>query len=597
MGEKRRRDMKGRAWRNHVLCAALLGAVLLGGCSTAQETEKYLISADEDYEKTGQTGDSFLLEDKKSLYEEEEQEIVVMYLAVGKGNAKEGTDHTWTEVNSYALDTYEAQGIEPYQCEALLQVGDETGPVEGEFGYGERTANATVRLRGSGASAQQQKSYRIEIKQGCGKWEDQKVIALNKHVGDPVRIKNRLAYSLMAEIPELMSARTTFVHLYVKDTTEGKDGAYRDYGLYTQVEQINGTYLKTRGLDNDGALYQAGTFDWGRHEDSIRLATDPAYDKKAFEEYLEIKGSEDHSKLIEMLEAVNRTDTDTGELIDRYFDSSNLYYWMAFHILMGNKEVLDGNYYLYSPRGTDRWYFISWDNDGILEESYELMRDPSYSRSWNGGIFTYADPVLFRRILQDDGCRAELTAAVEDLREHGLSDDEVREKIDLFSAQTQAYLYALPDQTFARVTEENYEILLGEMAEEVEENYRAYQRSLEAPWPFHILAPQSAAGGVSLQWEEAYLHGGGSVEYKVELARDFTFAEPIVSTAVQGTALTVDALPAGQYFLRVQALAGQESQDAYEYYQTEAGSRVYSTLCFYVQADGSIDIVTYSGEE
>ena len=75
---------------------------------------------------------------------------------------------------------------------------------------------------------------------------------LNKHIGDVYRFKNKLAYDLMKDIPQMMSARTQFVHLYVKDTTEGGNGTFTDYGLYTQVEQINKTYLKTHGLDNKG---------------------------------------------------------------------------------------------------------------------------------------------------------------------------------------------------------------------------------------------------------------------------------------------------------------------------------------------------------
>ena len=130
---------------------------------------------------------------------------------------------------------------------------------------------------------------------------DKKTISLNKHSGDPVRFKNKLAYSLIQEIPEMIGARTQLVHLYVKDKTEGEDGLFQDYGLYTQVEQINKTYLKNHGFDNDGALYQVGNFDWQRHEDVIMLATDANYDKDAFEQYLEVDGSEEHDTLIALL--------------------------------------------------------------------------------------------------------------------------------------------------------------------------------------------------------------------------------------------------------------------------------------------------------
>ncbi len=40
-----------------------------------------------------------------------------------------------------------------------------------------------------------------------------------------------------------MGLRTQFVHLYVKDLTDGNCAEFQDYGLYTQVEQLNKTAL------------------------------------------------------------------------------------------------------------------------------------------------------------------------------------------------------------------------------------------------------------------------------------------------------------------------------------------------------------------
>ena len=81
----------------------------------------------------------------------------------------------------------------------------------------------------------------------------------------------------------------------------------------------------------------------------------------------------------------------------------------------------------------------------------------------------------------------------------------------------------------------------------------------------------------------------------MELARDYTFSQNIFQATTTETSCQVEALPAGQYFLRVRA-QGEDGiwQDAYEYYGTEAGTTCYSTLCFYVQNDGSIAAVEYS---
>lgn len=67
---------------------------------------------------------------------------------------------------------------------------------------------------------------------------------------------------------------------------------------------------------------------------------------------------------------------------------------------------------------------------------------------------------------------------------------------------------------------------------------------------------------------------------------------------VQGRRLEVEKLPKGQYFLRVRAHTSDgQSQDAFETYWTEAGEKIYSTMCFYVRGDGSIVVSEFHEDE
>ena len=249
--------------------------------------------------------DQVHLRDKDSLYEnDDDTSVVTMYLTVSKGNSSENTDHTWEEINSYSVYDYEEMGVDRYQAAALLQIGNENGPTEGMVGYGENIPNATVQIRGQTSSRNAQKNYKIELKKNKGTWRGQRTINLNKHMTEGMRFRNKLAYDLLKGIPQLISLRTQFVHLYVKDTTDGSaDAEFEDYGLYTQVEQLNKTGLKNHGLDSNGQLYKINSFEFYRYEDVIKLQDDPSYDSAAFEKLLEIKGSTDHRKLIQMLEA------------------------------------------------------------------------------------------------------------------------------------------------------------------------------------------------------------------------------------------------------------------------------------------------------
>ncbi len=71
---------------------------------------------------------SLHLRDVGSLYSAEPEDVVTMYLTVREGNASDGTNHTWQEVNTYSAYYYDELGIDRYKVAALLQVGDENRP-------------------------------------------------------------------------------------------------------------------------------------------------------------------------------------------------------------------------------------------------------------------------------------------------------------------------------------------------------------------------------------------------------------------------------------------------------------------------------------
>lgn len=530
------------------------------------------------------------LTDNKSVYtQDEETSVVTMYLTVRTGNESDHTNHTWTEINTYDTYYYSEHNLDQYNCEAILQVGDDNGPIEGELGYGETTANATVQIRGQTSSRRQQKNYKIRIKDGRGEWRGQRTIALNKHIGDPSRFRNKMAYDVMKEVPQMMSARTQFVHLYVKDETEGGNGDFTDYGLYTQVEQINKTYLKTHGLDNRGHLYKINYFDWQPYED-IRLKTDAGYDVKAFEKYLEIKGNDDHTKLLETIDQVNDYSIPIQEIVEEHFDMENICYWMAFHILTGNYDVGVRNYYLYSPLNSEKWYFISWDNDSSFSRTYYRMRNYVEGQSWEQGMTQFLHISLFNRIFREKEYRDMLSQAVEDLRENYLSEEQVGAMTRQYAQTVKPYVYRQPDQSFVSLDESEYDTLIAALPGEVEENYGYYQLSLEKPWPFFVETPVLDEGKLTVQWDAAYDLDGEAITYDFMLASDYNFTEILYQE--EGLILpevSFDMLPPGQYYIRVQAR--NESgyvQDCFDYYSVDDIGKVYGTKVFLVNEDGTV---------
>ena len=73
------------------------------------------------------------------------------------------------------------------------------------------------------------------------------------------------------------------------------------------------------GLDKNGQLYKVNYFEFYRDEDVIKLADDPDYDQAKFEEKLEIKGDNDHTKLIAMLNDLNDYSVPMSEILGKYF--------------------------------------------------------------------------------------------------------------------------------------------------------------------------------------------------------------------------------------------------------------------------------------
>ena len=529
------------------------------------------------------------LRDNPELYTVyDDSGVVTMYLTVSRGNDSENTNHSWAEINHYSVYDYEAMGVPRYQVAALLQVGDENGPVAGEVGYADSVPNATVQIRGQTSSRYTQKNYKIKLKKNKGSWRGQRTIALNKHMSEGLRFRNKMAYDLIKGIDQMMGLRTQFVHLYVKDLTDSENGVFEDYGLYTQVEQLNKTALKAHGLNPEAQLYKVNFFEFYRYEDSIKLTSDPTYDQSVFEYYLEIKGNSDHTKLIQMLADLNDESQSMELILEKYFDVENIAYWMAFQLMTGNIDTQSRNMYLYSPQNSDTWYILDWDNDGMLGRTEDEIKGFSEGKSWQSGISNYWGNTLFRRALQSQSFREELEKAVQNIRAF-MNEERIETMVAHYRSIVERYIWKMPDILNLPITKDEYNLIAENIPEEIEDNYRRYNESYEYPMPFFIGTPSLQNGVLQLNWDPSYDFNAEDITYTVELARDYQFRqvlyrqEHVVLPVVQA-----EAPGAGQYFIRVRATnASGYTQDAFDYYVIDTG-KVYGVKCFYIQPDGTV---------
>lgn len=574
---------------------AMLTVLSCAGCATSSPNDnEQSQSSDssqthEQVKKSAeQSIDGAHLRDNESLYKVyDDSGVETMYLTVSRGNSSEGTDHSWSEINQYSVDDYAAMGVDRYKVNGLLQVGDEQGPVSGELGFGESAPNATVQIRGQSSSKNEQKNYKIELKSGKGKWRGQRTIALNKHMGEGLRFRNKMAYDLIKGIDQMMGLRTQFVHLYVKDETSGSD-SFDDYGLYTQVEQLNKTALQVHGLDKNGQLYKVNYFEFYRDEDVIKLADDPDYDQAKFEEKLEIKGDNDHTKLIAMLNDLNDYSVPMGEILGKYFDTENLAYWMAFQLLTGNIDTQSRNMYLYSPTNSDTFYLLDWDNDGMLMRKEYEIRQRSEGQSWENGVSNYWGNILFRRCLQTKSFRTALGKAVKDEYKY-MSADRINSMVRRYRSIVEPYVRKMPDCMHEPLTSSQYDTVANQLHSEIEQNYQTYRTGFNKPMPFYIGKPTPTNGKLKLSWDVSYDFNDEDLRYSVTVAKDYEGKDVVFTQSDLVLPEAVMDMPGeGQYFIKVSVRnASGETQDAFDYCVTD-GNKVYGTKCFYVKADGSI---------
>lgn len=320
------------------------------------------------------------MEENKSIYSEDDpQSLVYFYVTVQRGDAGSDTDHSFAEVNSVVRFVEDSHFANDVFARAIVQVGDAQGPQPGMLGYGATVSNATIRVRGNSSSVRPQKSYKLALDDEAGLWRGQSNIALNKHAFDATRLRNKLYFDLLRPVEDISSLRTQFVRLYIKDETAGET-QYTDYGLFTQAEVPTKKYLANHGLDSEGYLYKAISFNF-EMSDGLKNFDDPDFDQAAFDQILSCKGRQDNEKLIQLVEMIADKSIDINEIVVDYIDRDNYLTWLAYNILMGNNDTTVQNFYLYSPLNSQKWFFIPWDGDNCLhwqEDQVELAYQQFY---------------------------------------------------------------------------------------------------------------------------------------------------------------------------------------------------------------------------
>lgn len=500
-----------------------------------------------------------LNEDTSVYAQDDPKSVVCFYVTVEKGDQGSDTDHTFNEVNNAVRFMNDSHYINDVYARALVQVGDENGPVMGMLGYGVEKTNARIRIRGNSSSTMPQKSYKLDLDDEAGLWRGQSNIALNKSIFDVTRLKNKVYFDLLKDIPDVPSIRTQFVHLYIKDTTSGET-TFKDYGFYTQAEVPSKKYLGNHGLDKNGYLYKAISFNFEPSE-SLKNFDDPQFDQNAFDQILSCKGRQDNQKLIDLVNMINDRSIDINDIIGTYIDRDNYITWLAYNILMANIDTTMQNFYLYSPLNSEKWYFIPWDGDNSLHVNEDIMEGLDKSQgNYEHGISNYWGVILHQRFLKVEANRKELLDKVNELHET-VNAQSVQAMFDQYNSVVEPYVMSMPDINQLGHTKAERDQILQGLGQEVEDAYQAFIASLDELMPFYEYEPETAGGTTILSWEHAYSFDNEDIQYHVLVSRYPDMREPVVDQMTPDNTLNCQ-LEAGTYYMRVNAAtqSGKQAQ-------------------------------------
>lgn len=188
-----------------------------------------------------------------------------------------------------------------------------------------------------------------------------KKFSLKNNYDDKSMLREKVATDVFRNAG-LVASHTAFYTLYV-DYGEGP----QYFGLYTLVEEVDGSVLDTQFSDDDGNLYKpdgdAASFAAGTYDED-------EYVKKTNED--EADFTDVQALLTAINDGIRTTDAETWRSnLETVFDTDVFLKYLAVNTIVQNWDTygrMTHNYYLYNNSDTGKLTWIPWDNNEALQE-------------------------------------------------------------------------------------------------------------------------------------------------------------------------------------------------------------------------------------
>lgn len=488
------------------------------------------------------------LHEDKGIYEQDSN-IYDVYISVFPTKDKEGN---LLDFSAFSLHTARDHSYNPVlNCNIQILEEDKKPDVLLDLDH----KNATIRVRGNSSRGAAYKSYKVKLEEEAGTFLGQKNLNINKHASDVCKISTKLQTDLLAGVDDIASYRTYFMRLWIRDASLPKEEQkFQYHGLYTETEQPNKTYLETRSLSSNAVMYKASDFSFAQN-DALLNVDDPGYSKEAFESVLKIREGSDHGKLLEMLAAVNDRAANFDDVFHTYFDEDNYLTWLAFQMLVGNEDIINHNYILYSPQNSMKWYFIPWDFDGALRYGEYGTSAFSHEDSLKG-IQKLNASVLHSRYFRLEGSIEKIKEKMKFLLETSVSRERVETLVDSYKSVLEKTMTKTPDLDLLAMPPDKLMPYIDGIYDAMLKNYEDVCAAMLYPAPMFTAIPKRQANGsVIFSWEASYSYQGLPVTYHVKVFSDYHMKQLVFEQDdVSGTECVMkEGLEDGTYYLLVTA--------------------------------------------
>ncbi len=460
--------------------------------------------------------------DSESWYSDMVDEVLEMRVFIPTPNDFNCTDFNDTNgtLRPCSLSDVKSDTDANDDYEPMLHVRFETD----DFLAPDETMNASFEQKGKTTRKASQKSFRIKLDNSDNLYRGERTFQLNKHPYDDSRVRNKLAFDIFKTIPHITTLKTEFVYLDINDTNNTEDINATDhnlsnYGLFTHVEKVGKDFLLNRGWDKDDNLWKAQNFSFELHEELAIDSDGQPIDPEAFDSRLEIERGKDQTKLNDMLIAINSSKVDFNETFKKYFNRKNYITWLAINIVTGNKDTVSQNFFLYSPKYSDTFYFLPWDYDGA---GLALK----YYAKWELGIANWWGVPLHNRFLRIKENRDELDAMVDHLRKNYITPEIIQARLDVYEPLITKYLSVNPDlEELERVDwEKEFNILIPRL----DENINSYRGQLGHPMSFWQDA-EYENGALNLNWNRSVDLEEDVIVYDLQISDSCEFNTTLIS--------------------------------------------------------------------